>query len=59
MDLKSVRRYQETLVRNEESSEQAVHYNEKTLEDFLLTMQRIETKIDVLLMRYDRRHQVE
>ncbi|MBS4201845.1 hypothetical protein KHA93_19760 [Bacillus sp. FJAT-49732] len=51
MDLKSVRRFQETVIRNEDSSKTGVHYNEKTIEDFLQTLKRIETKIDVLLMQ--------
>jgi len=59
MDLKSVRRYQETLLRNEEPTNIDVHYNEKMLGDFLQTLQRIETKIDVLLMQKDRRYQGE
>ncbi|MCJ8008570.1 hypothetical protein ACFFF5_08130 [Lederbergia wuyishanensis] len=59
MDLKSVRRYQETLIRNEEQTNIDVHYNEKMLGDFLQTLHRIETKIDVLLMQKDRRYQGE
>lgn len=59
MDLKSVSRYQETQIRNEDESITNVHYNENTLENFLQTLQRIETKIDVLLMQKERRYHVE
>ncbi|MCR2822210.1 hypothetical protein [Lederbergia panacisoli] len=55
MDLKSVRRYQETLVHSKDTVKADVHYNEKILQ----TLQRIETKIDVILMQKDRRHHIE
>ncbi|MBS4196780.1 hypothetical protein [Lederbergia citri] len=59
MDLKSVTRYQETVIRNEDSSKSSVHDNEKTLDQFLQTLQRIETKIDVLLMQRDKQCRVD
>ena len=56
MDIKSVTRYQETLIRSEDSSNSD---NEKTLDHFLQTLQRIETKIDVLLMQKDKQYRID
>ncbi|MBS4223089.1 hypothetical protein [Lederbergia citrea] len=54
MDIKTVGHFQQTLLQQRnvrEENEKVIRYNEKELEEFLRTLERIETKLDVLLMQ--------
>ena len=56
MDIKTVAQFRQTLLQErnaQKECEKVIRYNEmeEEFEEFLRTLQRIETKLDVLLMQ--------
>ena len=56
MDIKTVNQFRQTLLQErnaQKECEKVIRYNEREeeFEEFLRTLQRIETKLDVLLMQ--------